>query len=109
TNGKAIKIKAYETFDFGNERYLTVPVLDMIYWMNDLAEEMNKAGKLHREFLSRVQDSLLKTYGIQLVLGEVDEFRKELGKLLDPKKKGLEDSTDAMPNLPGFTASAPSI
>jgi hypothetical protein len=94
-------------FSLEGGRHFSLPVLDSVYELEDLADEFARAGKLHRHYLAAVAAKVQQWTGIQLTLGEADELLHELGALLDAKKKRRRVGTNGSPPSPTSTTSTP--
>lgn len=84
-----------------------LPLLDTIYRLHDVAEEVRAAGGSHRAYLFRVIQHVQAETGVELSFGEADYLNDQLEIELAAAKKKRRDSYAAALTSPSSTASTP--
>lgn len=82
-------------------------VLETIYALHDVSEEVQAAGGLHRDYLRRVIEYVYYQAQVTLTFGEADWLNDQLEIEFAAAKKKRRDSITAMRSSPSFTALTP--
>lgn len=82
-------------------------VLETIYQLHDLSEEVRQVNGSHRDYLTRVIEYINAETGVTLSYGEADWLNDELEILFAETKKKRRDAFAAALTSPSSTASTP--